>query len=209
MKRRATAVFVAAALACALPCSQAFAATSHGPITDLDMSVSVPESIELARIDALVLPAQCDPESIQVGIPCGMTEMCGQDPCLCGRVDEYGACACNGTREATPAYSVEFVDAGVACAIELFGTTYLVPLGAGETQATVVAHLPHHADATATVQVRVAGFGALDAAKLAGLLAAAAAVVAVVAFVVRALVRGACGLARRFSARFRAAKEGE
>ncbi len=204
MARRAAFAALAAVLAAVLALP-AWGVTSRGPVTDADMSVAVAD-VSLARVDALALPAQCDPESIQVGVPCGMTEMCGQDPCLCGRVDEYGACACNGTREAKPTYTVEFDTPGVACAVELFGTTYLVALGSGDTRATVVAHLPHHADAVATAAVHVDGFAPLDAAKLVGMLAGAAAVVAVVVFALRALARGVRSLVRKISARRAAAK---
>lgn len=207
MARRVAAAVLAVALAGALA-APAWGITSRGPITDLEMSVSAAD-VSLSRVDITALPVQCDPQSIQVGVPCGMTEMCGQDPCLCGRVDEYGACACNGTREVSPTYTVEFDTPGVARAVELFGTTYLVPLGAGETQATVTAHLAHHADATVTSTVRVQGFGALDAAKLVGLLACAAALIAAVVFAVRGLVRAVRGLVARFSARRNAAKGDE
>ena len=204
MARRVAAAVLAVALAGALT-APAWGITPRGPITDLEMSVSAAD-VSLSRVDIAALPVQCDPQSIQVGVPCGMTEMCGQDPCLCGRVDEYGACACNGTREASPTYTVEFDTPGVARTVELFGTTYLVPLGAGETQATVTAHLAHHADAAATATVRVQGFGVLDAAKLAGLLACVAGLIAAVAFAVRALVRAVRGLVVKFSARRNAAK---
>lgn len=207
MARRVAAAVLAVALAGALT-APAWGITSRGPITDLEMSVSAAD-VSLSRVDITALPVQCDPQSIQVGVPCGMTEMCGQDPCLCGRVDEYGACACNGTREVSPTYTVEFDTPGVARAVELFGTTYLVPLGAGETQATVTAHLAHHADATVTSTVRVQGFGALDAAKLVGLLACAAALIAAVVFAVRGLVRAVRGLVARFSAWRNAAKGDE
>ena len=153
MARRVAAAVLAVALAGALT-APAWGITPRGPITDWEMSVSASD-VSLSRVDIAALPVQCDPQSIQVGVPCGMTEMCGQDPCLCGRVDEYGACACNGTREASPTYTVEFDTPGVARTVELFGTTYLVPLGEGETQATVTAHLAHHADAAATAMVRV------------------------------------------------------
>lgn len=207
MARRVAAAVLAVALAGALT-APAWGITPRGPITDLEMSVSAAD-VSLSRVDIAALPVQCDPQSIQVGVPCGMTEMCGQDPCLCGRVDEYGACACNGTREVSPTYTVEFDTPGVARTVELFGTTYLVPLGEGETQVTVTAHLAHHADATATATVRVQGFGALDAAKLVGLLACAAALIAAVVFAVRGLVRAVRGLVARFSARRNAAKGDE
>ncbi len=206
MRWRVGACALAVALACSLWCAPAYAAASRGPVTDLEMTVSVEGELNLSRVDMLALPATCDPQSIQVGIPCGMTEMCGQDPCLCGRVDEYGACACNGTQEAKPTYTVEFDDSNVARAVELFGTVYLIPLGSGETRATVVAHLPHHADAVAETTVHVAGFGVLDAVKIAALLAAAAAVVAAVVFVLRAMVLAVRGLVGRLSERRRAAK---
>ncbi|MCH4184850.1 MAG: hypothetical protein LKF61_05120, partial [Eggerthellaceae bacterium] len=61
-----------------------------------DLSLDAPEHIDLACIDMIALPVNTDPDSIQTGVPCGMLEMCGQDPCLCGSVDSYGACACNG-----------------------------------------------------------------------------------------------------------------
>ena len=203
--RALPALLLAGALALPACPSPALAADVNTDEDTLELELSVPETIELARTGVLELPASCTPESIEVGIDCGMVEMCGIDPCLCGAVDAYGACACNGTRQVDVSYEVTFADGGVATLVEWRGVQYLVPLGSGDVQATVTASLQHYEDATATVTVHVTGWTALDVAKVAGLLLAAllalAACVGVVLGIVRAVRAALRAVRRRWKAR--------
>lgn len=184
LRRAALAAAVALALCAPAPASAA-AADEPDPV----LNIVVPSMIDLDRVGYLALPAQTNPESIVVGIPCGMLEMCGQDPCLCGPVDEYGSCACNGTQRVVPHYTVEFAEEGVATAVEWDGVTYLVPLSSGQVDAVVTAELPHYQSRSAHVTVYVAPFGFEDFLKVLGALLALAAVAAALFFGVRALVR--------------------
>lgn len=165
------------------------------------LEVAGPDSVQLARIDVIPLPVQTTPLSIETGIPCGMDEMCGLDPCLCGAVDQWGACACNGTRETHPTLSFLPDREGVVGAVEFLDTTYLIALGAGSTDATVRAELPHHEVAETSMRVDVAPFGFVDLLKVVGALLVVAGVCAAVFFGVRALIRVLVRLIRRGSAR--------
>ena len=174
---------------------------------DPALLMSLPSIIDVDRIGWLELPATCDPETIEVGIPCGMLEMCGQDPCLCGAVDEYGACACNGTEWVTPTFTVEFEDEGIATTVEAFGKTYLVPLASGTVDAVVTAELPHHQPSQAHVQVHVKGMTFIDIAKVAGALALVAAVAAGLFFGIRGLARAMRRAARSAAGAVRQRRE--
>lgn len=176
-----------------VPTASAVTSGEQQPSLEIDM----PASISMARIDIVALPAQTTPASIETGIPCGMLEMCGQDPCLCGAVDPWGACACNGTQETRPTFLLACDQEGVVGMVEAFGTTYLVSLGTGSTDAVVRAELPHHGAAEATTRVEVAPFGFMDVLKLLAAALAVAAACATVFFMVRAAVRGVGHLARR------------
>lgn len=191
----ALVLLFAGALATSAPVS-AFANAEEQP----GVSVTGSDLIELGRIDIVALPVQTDPESIVVGVPCGMLEMCGQDPCLCGAVDEWGACACNGRENARPTFTLECERGGVAGVFELFGTSYLVALGAGSTDAVIHADLPHHESGELRTRIDVAPFGFIDALKIVVALIAAAAVCAVLFLLVRTIVR----VSKRTVARIRA-----
>ena len=172
-------------------------ALAAGGEEDPALSLELPERIELARVDVVALPASTDPASIEVGVPCGMLEMCGQDQCLCGAVDAWGACACNGVREARPSFSLSCDAEGVVALVEVLGTPYLVALGTGSTEAVVSAELPHHRGASASATVEVAPLGPLDVAKVVGALAVLAAVAALAALAVRRVARAARKAAAR------------
>ena len=127
-------------------------------------------SMSLAAVDVAPLPIECTPASIETGIPCGMTEMCGQDPCLCGAVDDWGACACNGTRTTRPSWALSLGgDAGdTVHLVDFAGRTWVVSLGLGGTSADGVlsASLVHYEGASMRVHVDVAPFGVLDLLKV-------------------------------------------
>lgn len=165
------------------------------------LEVEGPDSIQLARIDIIPLPVQTTPLSIETGIPCGMEEMCGLDPCLCGAVDQWGACACNGTQETHPTLSFLPDQEGVVGVVEFLDTTYLIALGTGSTDATVRAELPHHEVAEKNMRVDVSPFGFVDLLKVVGALLVVAGVCAAVFFGVRALVRVIVRPIRRVGAR--------
>lgn len=174
-------------------------ASAAGDEPDPALAIEGPERIEMGRIDIVALPVQTTPDTIVVGVPCGMLEMCGQDPCLCGAVDEWGACACNGRQDASPSFSLECDGPNVAGVFELFGTTYLVALDSGEADASIAAELAHHESAELACRIAVAPFGFVDVLKLLAAFIAAAAVCAALFFAVRALARAA----RRATGRLR------
>lgn len=170
------------------------------------LNLTVPSHIDLERIGFLEVPAQTDPATIEVGIPCGMLEMCGQDPCLCGAVDDYGACACNGKEWITPTYTVDFAEEGIATTVDFNGTTYLVPLSTGQVDVVIHAALPHYRESAVHATVFVHGFTVTDFLKILGALAVVAAVIAGVFFGVRAVVRTVRKLAARRRAKRAAAQ---
>lgn len=142
------------------------------------LQIDCPDYIALARIDVQALPVSVSPSSIMTGIPCGMDEMCGLDPCLCGAVDQWGSCACNGLEETYPTVSLTCDGEGIFGVFEAFGATYVYSLGTGSAVATVHADLPHYASAEASLAVEVAPFGIFDVLKIAGALAVVAGVLA-------------------------------
>ena len=145
--------------------------------------------LHLSRIDIASVSLETNPASITTGIPCGMTDMCGQDPCLCGAVDEYGACACNGTEETFPSFTLVESDVNNVCIVELFGKAYFVPISAGEADVRVSVSLPHYETTETTMHVVVEPLGVFDVAKVAGVLLACAVLVWLVVRGVRAAVK--------------------
>lgn len=190
---RFAAVVLCAALALALSaCQQEQQTDVVVGVPDEDdpaLLMSLPSMIDVGRTTWLELPATCNPATIEVGIPCGMLEMCGQDPCLCGAVDDYGACACNGKQWVTPTFTLTFEEEGIVTTAEAFGKTYLVPLKSGTVNAMVHAELPHHQPSEAHVQIHVKGWEFVDVAKVAGAVLLVVAVLAGLVFGVRAIVR--------------------
>lgn len=179
----ALACLVLTMLAGAMPARAA--ARQDDPLT-----ASGPDAIELSRVDACELPIVCDPATIRTGVSCGMTDMCGEDPCLCGgAVDAWGMCACNGLVDRGPDFSLAGGEGTVAL-LHLFDRWWLVPLGSGSVTVQVTASYPHHVPATVPLRVEVAGFGVLDALKLLLALAVAAGVVIALVLAVCALARG-------------------
>jgi hypothetical protein len=167
--------------------STAWAATKI--VGDLDMAA--PDAVELPFVDVFLMPVQLSPDSIQTGIPCGMADMCGQDPCLCGSVDAYGACACNGVHATYPTLDVSSSDESVVRVIRLFDRVYLVPVGSGTAVVSMHASLIHYNDASASMQVTVDAFSVFDALKIILLVLAVIAIVLAIAWAVRILVRAA------------------
>lgn len=131
------------------------------------------------------LDVSTTPESIETGISCGMSDMCGEDPCLCGAADEYGSCACNGLETTIPTVEVTS-SSGAVVAVQAGGSWYAVGVMPGQADLTVTTNLKHFEPSTQTVQVSaVPGMGT---AVTAGTLVLA---IALVAGVVRAAVHTA------------------
>ena len=166
-----------------------------------DLVLSGGESLTLAAVDIVPLPVNCSPESIRTGIPCGMTEMCGQDPCLCGSVDEWGMCACNGTEEVRPTWelSLDGDASGMVHLLTLGDRTYVASFGLGGASADGVlgASLVHFDDAEQDVHVEVRPFGVLDLLKVVVPIVLVAAVLTALGAGIRVLYKQASGTWRR------------
>jgi hypothetical protein len=118
------------------------------------LTVTAPQQITLGLLPKR-LDITCSPASIQTGIDCGMADMCGLDPCLCGQPDEYGACACNGTRETLPSLSLASDDTNTVRIMRFGDGWWLVPWAVGSTEVVLRAGLPHHTGTDLSVAVTV------------------------------------------------------
>ena len=77
----------------------------------------------------MAVSASCDPETIEVGIDCGMEWMCGIWPCLCGSADAWGGCSCNGLETIAPDVSFSSSDEGVVRVQHVGDAVLLMPVG--------------------------------------------------------------------------------
>jgi ABC-2 type transport system permease protein len=149
------AVFLAVILVWSASASAALPAFAAGE-TDTQPSIELDTATSLnAGMLPLALPLSCTPATIETGIDCGMADMCGLDPCLCGNPDAWGACACNGTRQTAVEFEVIALDPEVASVLQLGESWWLLPNKAGETTIAVTATLPHHLPTTRNVQLYV------------------------------------------------------
>jgi hypothetical protein len=125
-------------------------AADAGDDDDRALVCSAPERLTLGilpqRLDLTVKPA-----AIKTGLDCGMLEMCGIDPCLCGYPDSYGACACNGLEETRVALKVQSDNPATLGVLQMGNSYWLVPLSAGGATVSVTAVLPHYEDARVVV----------------------------------------------------------
>lgn len=154
------------------------------------LSLDAPTDIELAFVDVRQLPFATDPEFVEIGVSCGMKGMCGEDPCLCGSADEWGACSCNGLQTVRPTFELagaDGIDVGFVRIVDAPWGPWLVSAGSGEADVVVTAQMARHVPASCVCHVRVAPFGPLDALKIAGALACAVLVVMGVAVCVRSV----------------------
>ena len=121
------------------------------------------------------------PSCVEVGIDCGMPEMCGMDPCTCGSADSWGVCSCNGLKNTMPDICARSMDENVAGVSVENGTLKIRALTAGRTTVTVTAALPHYGDGFATISVTVLplGVGLYLVCALAAAIVCAAALLAV------------------------------
>lgn len=148
---------------------------------------------EVGAIFPNLLSVNTTPQSISTGIQCHMDEVCGYDPCTCGKPDAWGYCACGGFEETVPSVSVSTSDANVATVVQALGQTWIVPVSPGTATVTITADLVHYRSASYAFDVEVAPFGPLDALLIVAALLLVAGVFAGLFFLARFLVR----LARR------------
>ena len=120
------------------------------------------ETLEVAQLVPMQLRVTCDPASASMGIDCGMPEMCGIDPCLCGSADSWGGCSCNGYQECFPEFTCVAVDPGVVAVETTDDGVFLRSMGKGTTTVQVRATMPHHTDATAEFMVSSGAFRIAD-----------------------------------------------
>ena len=139
------------------------ALSSAASATDSERTLSVSGSKETVtlrvgfsrRIDISTIP-----ESVEVGMDCGMPEMCGINPCTCGSSDRWGACSCNGLRDTLPDVRARSENENIAGVSVENGVLKIRALGAGTTTVTVTAALPHYGEGSTAIIVTILPFGA-------------------------------------------------
>lgn len=136
-----------------------------------------------------LLSVATTPQSISTGIQCHMDEVCGYDPCTCGKPDAWGHCACGGFEETVPTVSISTSDANVATVVEAFGQTWILPVSPGTATITIAADLIHYQSASYAFSVEVAPFGIVDALLIVAALLLVAGIFAGLFFLVRLVVR--------------------
>ena len=129
------------------------------------------------------------PSVISTGIECKMDEVCGFDPCTCGKPDAWGHCACGGFKDTVPDVSVTVADTSVAKTATFLGKTWIVPVSAGTTTVTIKASLVHYKDAVYSFQLTVNPLGIADVLLVVAALLLAAALLTALFFAVRFLAR--------------------
>lgn len=158
------------------------------------------QALAVTRISPMLLSVSCEPASIDAGVDCGMVDMCGIYPCLCGSADAWGGCSCNGLAAEEPQLTFTSSDESVVRVVNAFGRTWLVPVHAGTATLSVTATLEYYDDATAEFTLDVGGLCAAD-----GLFALAAVLaLALCALIVFALVRLVGAVRRHLHRRRRA-----
>lgn len=155
----------------------------------VETSTGSDEVLRMARFCPMELSFATDPSSIEAGIDCGMTDMCGIEPCLCGSADAWGGCSCNGLEVLEPSVSCISSDEEVVRVGQVFGKTWLIPVGSGSAVLSCSASLKYFDGTTQDVPVEVHGLVAADAVLGAIALLAGAVVVALAWIAMRRLGR--------------------
>lgn len=135
-----------------------------------------------------LLSISLTPSSISTGVECHMDEVCGFDPCTCGKPDAWGHCACGGFRDTTPTVVVSSSNPDVAIVMQAFGQMWIVPVASGTTTVTIAADLVHYQGASYAFNVDVAPFGAVDVLLIVAVLLLVAGILVGLFFLVRWLV---------------------
>ena len=147
------------------------------------------ESLPISRFCPMAISASTDPVSIEAGIDCGMVDMCGIEPCLCGSADAWGGCSCNGLQTLEPTISYASSDESVVRVEQAWGRTWLVPVGPGTATLSCTASLKYFEDTSFQVAVEVGALTAADGALAGTALAALAVIVLAVWGIVRLVAR--------------------
>ena len=120
------------------------------------------DAVVLPRICPTIVESSCTPQTVEAGISCGMADMCGLEPCLCGKSDAWGSCACNGMETLSPQVTYASSDPNVVEVCTFMGKTFLVPHSDGEATITCTGSVRHYLDGEAVVKVKVDGFNGID-----------------------------------------------
>ncbi len=168
------ACLLCACLLCVGLCAGGF--TSVGSISSSAYAAStdVPEELSVSIADTslgfagvAVCNATVSPSTIEVGIDCGMADMCGLDPCLCGAVDAWGACACNGTTNLEPECSYELLGNGGVWTLPFGDGVLLIAkpftFSSCDSVLSCTASLKNYEDVTVSAAVERGVFSAVDA----------------------------------------------
>lgn len=138
---------------CALAATAAF--LSAGRAAAAPLSVEAPGAVTVQMGLEKTAALRSSPASAALGVDCGMADMCGIDPCTCGSPDEWGHCACNGTKQTPVAYTVAVSRPSVAKVTVAGGKLAVKGLSAGRTDVQITARLQHYDDVVQTVTVVV------------------------------------------------------
>lgn len=157
----------------------------------------------MGRVFPGLLDIETDPVSINVGKECSMKDLCGIDPCTCGKPDAWGHCACAGFEEVAPTLSIESSDDGVASVEEFAGRSWIVPHGTGTAVVTVRASLVHYKTVEYRFTLTIEPFGFVDALLIAAALALVVLAVLAVWLIGGCLLRCLRRMVRRCGARRR------
>lgn len=171
-------------------------------LTGESRAASSADQLPVEQIGAVfpnLLSVNTTPASISVGVECHMDEVCGYDPCTCGKPDAWGHCACGGFKDVMPTVSISVSNPDVAYVMQAFGRTWVVPLAAGSTAVTITADLVHYKSASYAFQVDVLPFGIADVVLIAACVLVVGALGVAFVLAIRALAR----LARQHRARAR------
>ncbi len=200
---RVIALTCAAVLACTCVATYAYAAEDDS-LEQLGLmprlyklsGQSVPASDEgslpeesVGAIFPSMLSITTTPSLISTGVQCHMDEVCGYDPCTCGKPDAWGHCACGGFEDTRPTVSVTSDDEGVVRVAEAFGCLWLMPVSAGDATVSINAELIHYKSASYEFTVHVNPFGVTDVLLIGACVVVCVAVVVGLVLLARLLVR--------------------
>ncbi len=157
----------------------------------------------MGRVFPGLLEIETDPVSINVGKECSMKDLCGIDPCTCGKPDAWGHCACAGFEEVAPTVSIASSDESVASVEEFAGRSWIAPHGSGTAVITVRASLVHYKTVEYRFALTIEPFGCIDALLIAAALAVVVLAVLAIWLVGGCLLRCIRRVARRWSERRR------
>lgn len=129
-------------------------AQDNAPPAQLDLHLEN-KNIKINQGQKAEIGFAIKPVSIETGIDCGMPDMCGIDPCLCGSADSWGSCSCNGLKKTLPTVKATAADANALNVDVQNGKVLVRGIKPGVSTVTVTASLVHFADVSQVVTVQV------------------------------------------------------